>query len=352
MRAANPIPHKRVRPARMAAIPCEPRRLVRSAVDVPGAAPPAPALVALVLAALPPPRAAPPRGPEPPTSSPAAPSPSPSPAPSASSSGATTSSTWSSSCRRTARSITTSARSPEPTASRCGTAGPRSASPTRSSGLRAAVPRPEHSRRADRTRSPIRRRRGRREDGRVRADDRRRPEQLRRPPDAPRCRDDLGPQGQPDVMGYHNATRDPELWAYAKHVRPAGPHVRAGRLVDAALAPVPRVGLGGELRRPARPDELSSRPGVVDRQQRHEDIPIYAWTDHLPALRGRGLVGLLRRRRHVSATRARAATAKTHRPQQNPLPSFTTTSRTSSGTSVHAEVRRGSRTARSPRCRG
>ncbi|GIV01144.1 MAG: hypothetical protein KatS3mg014_2759 [Actinomycetota bacterium] len=30
------------------------------------------------------------------------------------------------------------------------------------------------------------------------------------------CRDDLGPEGQPDVMGYHDAREIPNYWAYAE----------------------------------------------------------------------------------------------------------------------------------------
>ena len=61
---------------------------------------------------------------------------------------------------------------------------------------------------------------------------------------------DDGPQGQPDIMGYHTADEIPIYWKYAETFTLQRPDVRADRLVDAARAPVPDLGLVGELHRP------------------------------------------------------------------------------------------------------
>ena len=57
-----------------------------------------------------------------------------------------------------------------------------------------------------------------------------------------------GPQGQPDVMGYHTA-KEPIYWEYAKTFT-LHDDVRADRFVDPAGAPVPDLGLVGHLQRP------------------------------------------------------------------------------------------------------
>ncbi len=147
------------------------------------------------------------------------------------------------------------------------------------------------------------RRRERRADGRVHPNGRRQPDPLRRPPRRPRVhtlpraattarRDEL-PHG----------ADDPELLDLRAPVRVAGPDVRAGRLVDAARAPVPRVCLGGELRQPSRSDELR----VGSRAERRGAGPAFPRgrsdlgvdRHHAPAARGRGELVVLRRRRHV-----------------------------------------------------
>ena len=66
------------------------------------------------------------------------------------------------------------------------------------------------------------------------------------------CGDTLGPQGQPDVMGWHDAREIPNYWAYAEHFVLQDHMFAPTDLVDAALAPVPRVGVGGELQEPVR----------------------------------------------------------------------------------------------------
>ena len=57
-------------------------------------------------------------------------------------------------------------------------------------------------------------------------------------------------------MGYHIAQRHPELLDLREGLRPAGPHVRAERVVEPARAPVPGVGVVGLLHQPRQPVEL------------------------------------------------------------------------------------------------
>ena len=50
-----------------------------------------------------------------------------------------------------------------------------------------------------------------------------------------------------DVMGYHDAREIPNYWAYAQQLRPAGPHVRAERVLEPARAPVHGLGVVGDV---------------------------------------------------------------------------------------------------------
>ena len=69
-----------------------------------------------------------------------------------------------------------------------------------------------------------------------------------RKPVQKKCRfSELGPGGTPDVMGYHTRPGDPELLGIRGAVSAAGPHVRPERLVDAAGAPLPGLGLVGAV---------------------------------------------------------------------------------------------------------
>ena len=192
----------------------------------------------------------------------------------------------SSSCRRTGRSITTSARSRAPTASRrreratstvC-VPDPR----------RRPLRRPYHdstlSSRAAARRQPHSDTDvdGGKMDGFIRAVGRRArtyaPTRVARD-----CAGTyLGPQDQPDVMGYHDARGDPELLGVRRAYMLQDQHVRADRLVDPARAPVPGLGVGRALPGPARPDELPVRPRAgraVGHAARAARTRIYAWTD-------------------------------------------------------------------------
>jgi len=96
------------------------------------------------------------------------------------------------------------------------------------------------------------------------------------------CRDDLGPAGQPDVMGYHTKREIPNYWEYAKTFV----------LQDRFFAPSDSWTLPAHLflvsgwaascRSPRDPMSCSSDlelDGAVDQQRHGEHPPIYAWTD-------------------------------------------------------------------------
>jgi phospholipase C len=100
--------------------------------------------------------------------------------------------------------------------------------------------------------------------------------------DASRCRDYLGPQGQPDVMSYHTAKEIPNYWRYAKTFV----------LQDRMFAPADSWTLPAHLflvsawaaRCSNAHDPMScvSNLELVDQFQTmrsHEDVPIWAWTD-------------------------------------------------------------------------
>jgi phospholipase C len=100
--------------------------------------------------------------------------------------------------------------------------------------------------------------------------------------DVPRCRDYLGPQGQPDVMSYHTAKEIPNYWRYAKTFV----------LQDRMFAPADSWTLPAHLflvsawaaRCSNAHDPMScvSNLELVDEFQSlrsHKDVPIWAWTD-------------------------------------------------------------------------
>jgi phospholipase C len=99
---------------------------------------------------------------------------------------------------------------------------------------------------------------------------------------ASRCRDYLGPQGQPDVMSYHTAEEIPNYWRYAKTFV----------LQDRMFAPADSWTLPAHLflvsawaaRCSDARDPMScvSNLELVEQFQTmrsHEDVPIWAWTD-------------------------------------------------------------------------
>jgi phospholipase C len=100
--------------------------------------------------------------------------------------------------------------------------------------------------------------------------------------DAASCQQDLGPQGQPDVMGWHDAREIPNYWSYAEHFvlqdhmfTPSDSWTLPSHLflVSAWAASCSNV------RDPmsCRSDLVQS--GVVNVQRHGDHPPLYAWTD-------------------------------------------------------------------------
>ena len=167
--------------------------------------------------------------------------------------------------------------------------------------------------------------------------------------------------------GVPHRQRDPELLGVREALRAAGPHVRAGVVVDASLAPVPGVGLGGDMPRPRRRDELSFGPEVPGRERRRSrpqdvdprrrDAPsLHLGGHHVAAAQAPRQLGVLRGFRDVPAPRVRPLrrTRRTPRRCRTRCPGSRrwrsiTSSRTSSRTRTTSRLRR---TGRSPPCRG
>ena len=140
---------------------------------------------------------------------------------------------------------------------------------------------------------------------------------------------DPGPQRQPDVMGYHDAREIPNYWAYAEHFMLQDHMFAPTDSLDAARAPVPRLGVGRALPRPERPDELhartSSQSGVVSRNASVAHPKIYAWTDITWLLYEHDVSWAYYVGPDVPAFRAALCPCGTRPPpRQNPLPGFTT----------------------------
>ena len=133
------------------------------------------------------------------------------------------------------------------------------------------------------------------------------------PPTRRRSKDCIDPEqsrtarsGPIDVMGYHTAERHPELLELRQELRAPGPHVRAGRVVEPARAPVPGVGVVGARARkhndpnscdnqmqtpgPKPPHDCEAAPG---RLARHADLRVDR--PDVPPAPAERVVGLLRR---------------------------------------------------------
>jgi phospholipase C len=149
----------------------------------------------------------------------------------------------------------------------------------------------------------------------------------------PSCRDDLGPQDQPDVMGWHDAREIPNYWAYADHFV----------LQDHMFAPADSWTLPSHLflvsawaascDDPTDPMSCRSDLGldeVVDRQRHGSHPEIYAWTPITYLLSEAGVswayyVGNDTCRMPDDPCPRLGDGRKGTPPAQNPLPSFTTT---------------------------
>ena len=125
--------------------------------------------------------------------------------------------------------------------------------------------------------------------------------------------------------GLQDAPGDPELLGLRGSLLPVRPHVRARRLLDAALAPLPDLGLVGVLPRPAGSDELRPRGRLprgpeVPRSMagrdlacgRRDEVPaaLHLGAGDLAAVPTGRQLGLLRRRRvmyHAAVQRTQRA---------------------------------------------
>ncbi|GBC87465.1 hypothetical protein HRbin12_01472 [bacterium HR12] len=170
--------------------------------------------------------------------------------------------------------------------------------------LRASVPRSDlgAAGRAARA-APLGPRRARGPDGRLHPDPGGRAERLRGRslaplvPGRPRARGPARRDGLPRRPG------DPELLGLRRALRAPGPPVRAGGLLDAPGAPVPGLGVGGPVHRSLRPHvvPIGPRSGGPGRSPAARGAPaaVRLDADHVPPDRGRRVLGLLRRERHV-----------------------------------------------------
>jgi phospholipase C len=148
---------------------------------------------------------------------------------------------------------------------------------------------------------------------------------------APKCREDLGPQGQPDVMGYHTAHEIPNYWSYAENFV----------LQDHMFAPSDSWTLPSHLflvsawaarcEDPHDPMSCSSDldlSGVVDRQRHGAHPAIYAWTDITYLLTENDVSWAYYVGNDTcldgSDACPRVGDGRGTPPAQNPLPSFTT----------------------------
>jgi phospholipase C len=136
---------------------------------------------------------------------------------------------------------------------------------------------------------------------------------------------DLGPQDQPDVMGYHDAREIPNYWAYAEHYN----------LQDHMFAPADSWTLPSHLFLVSAWAASCSDPNdamscesdlilgdVVDRQRAGAHPKIYAWTDITQLLHEHDVSWGYYPGGSLCTDRPCADDSETA--AQNPLPSFTT----------------------------
>lgn len=146
----------------------------------------------------------------------------------------------------------------------------------------------------------------------------------------PACLDDLGPRGQPDVMGYHTAREIPNYWTYA----------RAFVLQDHIFGPTDSWTLPAHLYlvsgwsatctdafdpMSCRSDVILS--GAVDQQRRGAHPPVYAWTDITWLLTRNDVSWAYYVGNDTCMSEADPCPRHSNRgtpPPQNPLPAFTT----------------------------
>jgi phospholipase C len=142
------------------------------------------------------------------------------------------------------------------------------------------------------------------------------------------CAGTLGPQGQPDVMGWHDAREIPNYWAYAERFV----------LQDRMFAPTDSWTLPAHLflvsgwsarcESPWKPMTCRTdllQKGVVDLQRHGEHPPIYAWTDITWLLHRNGVSWAYYAGKNLCGPEVpvKMCASEGATPAQNPLPSFT-----------------------------
>jgi phospholipase C len=140
------------------------------------------------------------------------------------------------------------------------------------------------------------------------------------------CKGTLGPQRQPDVMGYHDAREIPNYWKYAEHYT-LQDHLFAPS--DSWTMPSHLFLVSGWAAKCTNPNDPMSctsdlvQDGVVD-QLRHGAHPkIFAWTDITYLLHKNG-VSWGYYPGNGCADNVAHCTDLSETPAQNPLPGFTT----------------------------
>ena len=149
----------------------------------------------------------------------------------------------------------------------------------------------------------------------------------------PSARAIVGPQGQPDVMGYHTAQRDPELLGVRRERSCS--RTTCSRPADSWTLPAHLFlvsAWSATLQQPARPDDVPLRPRAAERRGRQpapRAFPprVYGWTDITYLLHEHDVswayyVGDDTCVRPCPSQRATTGPP----PAQNPLPGFTTVS--------------------------
>ena len=142
------------------------------------------------------------------------------------------------------------------------------------------------------------------------------------------CGDTLGPQGQPDVMGWHDAREIPNYWAYAEHF------VLQDRMfapADSWTLPAHLYLVSGWAARCASPRKPMSCTSdlnldeVLHLQRHGEHPPVYAWTDITYLLHRDGISWAYYAGDNLCGPEVPAKECRAHgsTPSQNPLPSFT-----------------------------
>src|SRR5436309_1993941 len=165
-------------------------------------------------------------------------------------------------------------------------------------------------------------------DGFVRAVAQYSPNQCARTRLAQYCEGTLGPQVQPDVLGWHDAREIPNYWAYAEHF------VLQDRMfapTDSWTLPAHLFLVSGWSARcdsPWKPMSCKTdllQKGVVDLQRHGEHPPLYAWTDITWLLHREGIGWAYYAGKNLCGPEVpvKMCAAQGATPAQNPLPSFT-----------------------------